>query len=199
MDKCNICNYEGEYDYFDSGFGTEAEGKWKGICPKCKSLPRHREAYEFIKTLPDDKTKKCLGISTEACNAKILENKFDFTNTRVEDGYDLTKMPLENDSVDIIYACHVLEHIKEESTAMQEMARVLKTGGFAILLFPTTSKLETDYSGQVWEYRGDPERKSIHFRKYGYDSIRRFLENGFSRVDVIHINKYWKQVWIIYK
>ncbi len=48
----------------------------------------------------------------------------------------ISKMPIENESFDIITSEYVMEHIKEPAAVFREMARVLKPGGWLLLLTP---------------------------------------------------------------
>ena len=41
-----------------------------------------------------------------------------------------------DESFDVIYCSHVLEHVPDDRKAMREFPRVLKRGGWAILLVP---------------------------------------------------------------
>lgn len=45
---------------------------------------------------------------------------------------DLTKLPLPNDSFDGVFSLSTLYHIPNQETALREMARVLKPGGWAL-------------------------------------------------------------------
>lgn len=57
---------------------------------------------------------------------------------------DAQYLPLKNESVDEIYACHVLEHIHDIVKAMNEAWRVLKPNGrfnIRVPLFPTVGSI----------------------------------------------------------
>lgn len=60
---------------------------------------------------------------------------------------DLLALPFRSDSVDKIRCSHVLEHLakKDVLPALREMYRVLKPGGFAIILVPDLA-----YCVQQW-------------------------------------------------
>jgi len=49
---------------------------------------------------------------------------------------DLTNMPFEDNSFDLLICSHVLEHIPDDGAAFAEIFRVLKPGGRALLLTP---------------------------------------------------------------
>jgi ubiquinone/menaquinone biosynthesis C-methylase UbiE len=46
---------------------------------------------------------------------------------------DLTNLGIRNDTIDLIICYHVLEHIKDDAKSMQELCRILKPRGTAIL------------------------------------------------------------------
>ncbi len=46
-------------------------------------------------------------------------------------------LPLENNSFDVVFSSHVLEHVNDEQQSLKEMKRVLKDGGLLIIGMPT--------------------------------------------------------------
>lgn len=51
-------------------------------------------------------------------------------------GYDGINLPFPDESQDAVYSSHVLEHIPYWEQALQEWFRVLKVGGFMIIVVP---------------------------------------------------------------
>ena len=51
---------------------------------------------------------------------------------------DITDIQYPNDTFDLIYCSHVLEHISNNRQAIGELYRVLKPNGFALLMVPVT-------------------------------------------------------------
>lgn len=51
-------------------------------------------------------------------------------------GYDQKTLPFADKSQDFLYSSHVLEHISERKSMIQEWFRVIKTGGFIITVVP---------------------------------------------------------------
>jgi hypothetical protein len=51
-------------------------------------------------------------------------------------GYDGTTLPFPNESQDGIYTSHCLEHISDYKRALREWFRVLKTGGYLVIIVP---------------------------------------------------------------
>ena len=51
---------------------------------------------------------------------------------------NITELPFEDNSFDMIFCNHVLEHIPDDSKAMRELFRVLKKGGMEFFKFHKT-------------------------------------------------------------
>lgn len=51
-------------------------------------------------------------------------------------GYDGKTLPFSNESLDFVYASHVLEHIENYKEAIQEWYRVIKNNGYIIIAVP---------------------------------------------------------------
>lgn len=49
------------------------------------------------------------------------------------------QLPFPDESFDVVYSSHVLEHVKSEEHALQEMKRVLKPNGLLIIGMPTSA------------------------------------------------------------
>ena len=57
------------------------------------------------------------------------------------------RIPESNESVDLIYACHIVEHLDQEETSIffNECNRVLKPGGIVRVVVPDFDKLVDSY------------------------------------------------------
>jgi len=94
---------------------------------------------------------------------------------------DLTAMPFEDASFDMVIANHVLEHVDDDQRALAEIARVLRTGGHAILQTPFSPMLH-----RTWEDEGIVDESARlqafgqedHVRLYGRDIVDRFVSAG---------------------
>jgi len=82
---------------------------------------------------------------------------------------------------------HVLEHIEDDTKAMNELYRVLKPGGMGIFQVPQDLKLEKTYEDFNIT---DPEERKKHFgqydhvRIYGRDYFNRLRKAGFTVEEV---------------
>jgi SAM-dependent methyltransferase len=70
---------------------------------------------------------------------------------------DVRKMDLPDECYDCIFCCGVLEHIDELHSALNEMYRVLKKGGYLIVGFPFWQRIHKAPS-DYWRFTEDGAR-----------------------------------------
>ncbi|MBL7214141.1 MAG: methyltransferase domain-containing protein [Phycisphaerae bacterium] len=138
-------------------------------------------------TLLDGSPRKVLHIAPEPC----LETKFrrilgteyitaDLNNPKAQIKMDVTKIPFDNETFDVIYCSHVLEHVPDDRKAIREFYRVLKKDSWALILVP----INVDRTIEDLSVTNPKERERLfgqhdHVRKYGPDFIKRVKESGF--------------------
>jgi SAM-dependent methyltransferase len=161
-------------------------------CPVCKSLERHRLIWMFFRVKKNYLINKFNITLLHFAPEHALRNKFlkmkninyingDLYRSEVIVKFDIRILPFLTESIDLIYCCHVLEHIDEDLKAMKEMHRILKHRGAAIIQVPITAKQTLEDLSVT-----DPtERKRIygqsdHVRRYGPDIKGRLISAGFS-------------------
>jgi ubiquinone/menaquinone biosynthesis C-methylase UbiE len=109
---------------------------------------------------------------------------------------DICELPFEDDIYDVIFCNHVLEHIPDDKKAMQELYRVLKPGGMAILQIPQDLNRESTFEDDSIT---DPkERQEIfgqydHVRVYGRDYFDKLRNVGFKVEEVDYTSKLSKE------
>jgi SAM-dependent methyltransferase len=96
---------------------------------------------------------------------------------------DITDYPMLDDSLDIIFFNHVLEHIPDDMLALREVYRILRPGGLLILGVPNEG-------AAFWQmaYRLQPgvSASSDHLHHYTADTIAaKCIEAGF-RLREVH-------------
>src|SRR5205085_10979289 len=69
--------------------------------------------------------------------------------------FDLVQCPLPSESVDVVVLLNVLEHIENDAGAMEQVARILKPGGAAVIEVPAGPHLYDVY-----------DKVLMHFRRY---------------------------------
>jgi ubiquinone/menaquinone biosynthesis C-methylase UbiE len=106
----------------------------------------------------------------------------DFSMAGVEHRVDLTRLSFPNDSYDLVYASHVLEHIKEDLAAIQEIRRILRPNGLAILPVPIVGD-------RTVEYPGPNPLEDGHVRAPGVDYYDRYRK-VFSEVKVFSSDEF---------
>lgn len=167
-------------------------------CARCHAHERHRFLWLYLSRetdLFDGKPKKVLHVAPEWCLEPRLKERLganyltaDLLNPHAMVRMDITDIQYPDQTFDVIYCSHVLEHVPDDKKAMREFARVLKDGGWAILLVPITSETTLEDLSFV-----DPaERRSAfgqedHVRAYGPDYVDRLRDAGF-RVEVTTVN-----------
>jgi SAM-dependent methyltransferase len=99
---------------------------------------------------------------------------------------DITKLSFADGIFDLVIANHILEHVIDDNSAMKEVFRVLKPGGFAILQTPYSNKLLHTFSDDGIiddEARLQAFGQEDHVRLYGKDLFVKLEKAGFeSRV-----------------
>jgi SAM-dependent methyltransferase len=161
------------------------------LCPVCGSLDRDRLLYLYLlhKTSAFHKTMKLLHVAPERALQRILSRQggldyvtADLSRDDVMVKADLNNLPFPGDSFDAVICNHVFEYIPDDRRAMAEIHRVLKPGGWAILLEQIALSLETTLEDPLILTRseryaayGEPD----HVRLYGKDYHRRIEQVGF--------------------
>ena len=96
---------------------------------------------------------------------------------------DICNLPFQDNSYDVILCNHVLEHIPDDTKAMQELYRVLKPGGMGIFQIPQDLSRATTFSDD--SITNQKERATIfgqydHVRIYGRDYFEKLRSIGFT-------------------
>ena len=170
------------------GYGKQREN---ALSPGTLSLERHRQMWLYLQNETDFFTKnyKVLHIAPEQeflRKFKKMKN-LDYTSADlfspiVDIKADILDLPFADESFDVIFCNHVLEHIEDDRKAMSELYRVMKKGGWGILQVPMKNSLEKTYEDFTIT---DPKERQKHFgqydhvRWYGMDYFDRLKSVGF--------------------
>lgn len=169
------------------------------LCPSCLSLERHRLLWLYL-TRETDLLKnfpRTLHIAPEVCILRHLRPHFaghpgqyvtaDLESPLADMHFDVQQIPLADNSVDVILCNHLLEHVADDRCALRELHRILRPGGWGILLSPVERDYEQTFEDDTIT---DPaERTRIfgqydHRRIYGADYAERLREAGFEVADI---------------
>lgn len=162
------------------------------LSPSTLSLERHRLLWLFLKNETDffSAQKKVLHFAPEQCFLKRFKklSNLDYTTTDLlspiaDVKADICNLPFEDNAFDFIICNHVLEHIPDDTKAMQELYRVLAPNGTAIVQVPFDKNREVTFEDDSIT---DPkERAKIfgqydHVRVYGMDYFEKLASVGFT-------------------
>lgn len=170
----------------------------KGACWYCGSYERTRLFKLFLSDYIGrlDKKIKFLHVAPEEQLFKYLNNNplIDYTaGDKRMSGYsypksvidvDILHLPFKDQTYDFVMCSHVLEHVKDDKTAISELNRVLKTSGMGIIQVPMDIELDiTDE--ETFEENLTPEERlkrfgqCDHVKLYGKDFFDRLITGGF--------------------
>ena len=112
----------------------------------------------------------------------ILYTTTDLLSPLADVKADICNLPFLDNEYDVIFCNHVLEHIPNDTKAMQELFRVLKPNGMAILQIPQDVSRATTFSDDT--ITNQKERAKIfgqydHVRVYGRDYFDKLRSIGF--------------------
>jgi SAM-dependent methyltransferase len=181
------------------GYGKQREN---ALSPSTLSLERHRLMWLFLRDDTDFFTSKekikTLHIAPEQCFLDLFrkQKNLEYITSDLESPIadvkaDICNLPFDDNSFDVVFCNHVLEHIINDTKAMQELYRVLKKGGFGIFQIPQDLSREKTFEDNTITNRR--ERAEIfgqydHVRVYGRDYFNKLRSVGFA-VDEIDYTK----------
>jgi len=181
------------------GYGKQREN---ALSPSTLSLERHRLMWLFLRDDTDFFTSKekikTLHIAPEQCFLDLFrkQTNLEYITSDLESPIadvkaDICNLPFDDNSFNVVFCNHVLEHIIDDTKAMQELYRVLKKGGFGIFQIPQDLSREKTFEDNTITNRR--ERAEIfgqydHVRVYGRDYFNKLRSVGFE-VDEIDYTK----------
>lgn len=162
------------------------------LSPSTLSLERHRLLWLYLINETDLFTKESqlLHVAPEQAFYKRFRKakNITYTTTDLESPLadvkaDICDLPFDENSYDFILCNHVLEHIPDDTKAMQELYRVLKPGGIAILQIPIDSSREVTFEDDTIIDKDERTRifgQYDHVRVYGIDYYKKLEKLGFT-------------------
>lgn len=171
------------------------------LSPSTLSLERHRLLWLYLKNETDffSAPKKVLHFAPEQAFYKRFRNQknLDYTTTDLNSPLadvkaDICNLPFKDEEFDVIFCNHVLEHIPDDTKAMQELYRILKKGGMGIFQIPQDLSREKTFEDNSITDR--KERAKIfgqydHVRIYGRDYFDKLRSVGFRVVEEDYTKK----------
>lgn len=115
-----------------------------------------------------------------------IDNNSDNNIKKLDLNWDLrNKLPFVNNSIDIIYNEHLIEHltVKQSKRAIKEFFRVLKPNGVLRIAMPDLDDVIKQYLDPDWS-------KHECIKRFGLDFVK-------SRAEMININfRWWGHQWL---
>jgi SAM-dependent methyltransferase len=155
-------------------------------CPECGTTDRERLYGIYIErtlsSLPKGKRIKFLEFAPRralrqflSSQKKLIYRCADISKIDVDDHIDIMNMYIyEDNSFDAFICSHVLEHVTDDRKALSELWRILKPGGWGIIMVPINLTLN-----QIDE---DPSiiDEAERWRRFGqFDHVRLYSKHGF--------------------
>ena len=171
------------------------------LSPSTLSLERHRLLWLYLQNETDFFTvpKKVLHFAPEQAFYNLFKKQknLDYTTTDLYSPLadvkaDICNLPFDDNLYDLILCNHVLEHIPDDTKAMQELYRVLKPGGMGIFQIPQDLNRATTFSDDA--IVDQKERAKIfgqydHVRIYGRDYFQKLRSIGFTVIEENYTTK----------
>ena len=180
------------------------EARENALCPNCLALERHRlmwlwlERQSELKALPT-----ILHIAPEVAIMRKLRKMYkecperyvtaDLESPLADMHFDVQHIPLSEESFEVIFANHLLEHVEDDRLAMRELYRIMRRGGWGIMLSPVELEREKTFEDDSITDREERTRifgQYDHRRIYGRDYADRLHEAGFEVEEVDYVKSF---------
>lgn len=172
-------------------YGYEGRQRENALAPASLSLERHRLLWLYLKKETEFFTapQKVLHVAPEQCfygRFRAMPN-LDYLTADLDSPIADVKMDIHNiqypeNTFDVVFCNHVLEHVQDDLQCMRELCRVLKPEGLAIMQVPfEKGRKVTDEDPSIT----NPEERIRrfgqydHVRVYGLDYAERLNQAGF--------------------
>ncbi|MFA7615838.1 MAG: methyltransferase domain-containing protein [Weeksellaceae bacterium] len=171
------------------------------LSPGTLSLERHRLMWLYLKNETGffNDQLKVLHMAPEQSFYKRFRKlkNLDYTtcdlNSPIADvKADIQDLPFEDNSFDVIFCNHVLEHVADHKKALSELYRVMEPGGWGIFQVPIRYQLDKTFEDPTITDKKERIEKFgqyDHVRVYGMDYYDTLKSAGFEVEKVVLSNK----------
>lgn len=172
------------------GYGGRAKRK-NVLCPGSLSLERHRLLWLYLKQKTNFFTTPhtMLHIAPEQCFYKLFKAQAnlkyttgDYNSPIADVHFDLHKAPFPDNTFDVIFCNHVLEHVEDAEQCMRELFRIMSVGGWGIFQVPLDTSRTITYEDKSITSPEDREKnfwQKDHVRLFGLDYKQKLEAAGF--------------------
>jgi len=183
---CPVCRTRSR-EFGEVGIVPRADAR----CTWCGALERHRLVWLYFKRMTDlfnGRRKRVLHVAPERIFENLLKRHLGsgYLTADLHHPYAMVQMDIMDiayaeETFDVIFCSHVLEHVPDDRRAIRELNRVLRSDGWAVFLVPITAdrtfedRSITDPSDRLRLFGHED-----HVRRYGPDFVKRLEEGGFT-------------------
>ena len=170
------------------------------LSPGTLSLERHRLMWLYLQKESDffSSNLKVLHMAPEQSFYKrfrklknLAYTTCDLDSPIADVKADIQDLPFEDNSFDVVFCNHVLEHVEDDKKALSELYRVMKPNGWGIFQVPIRYQLDETFEDPTIMDRKERIEKFgqyDHVRVYGTDYYETLKNAGFE-VEKINVSE----------
>ena len=201
--QCPLCGCQ-RRKFLPYGYVTSREN---ALCPNCLSLERHRLLWLWLLRESDIgrgamALPKMLHIAPEVALMRKFKKMYandaeryvtaDLESPLADIHFDVQQIPLEDESFDCVICNHIMEHVEDDGKALGEIYRIMRRGGWGVILSPVELEREKTFEDDTITDRAERTRifgQYDHRRIYGRDYAERLRAAGFEVYDIDYKNE----------
>ena len=201
--QCPLCGCQ-RRKFLPYGYVTSREN---ALCPNCLSLERHRLLWLWLLRESDIgrgamALPKMLHIAPEVALMRKFRKMYandaeryvtaDLESPLADIHFDVQQIPLEDESFDCVICNHIMEHVEDDGKALGEIYRIMRRGGWGVILSPVELEREKTFEDDTITDRAERTRifgQYDHRRIYGRDYAERLRAAGFEVYDIDYKNE----------
>ena len=191
--ECPVCGCR-RRKFLPYGYVTSREN---ALCPRCLSLERHRLLWLWLVRESDlgrgaMALPRMLHIAPEVALMRKFRKMYssqperyvtaDLESPLADMHFDVQQIPLDDGSFDAVICNHILEHVEDDGRALSELHRILRRGGWGVVLSPVDKARELTFEDDTITDKEERTRifgQYDHRRIYGRDYAQRLERAGF--------------------
>lgn len=135
--------------------------------------------------LEHSKAKKIIAVDVLENSVSYAKRRFARSKKLLFKVADAHELPFKNKEFDAVFCLEALEHVEDSKKVISEMYRVLKNGGYALVLVPSENLLFrlgwpiwTLWRGKIW--------KGTHLNNFSADKLIHLMEKEGFIIDRNH-------------
>ena len=196
--ECPLCGCQ-RRKFIPYGYVKPREN---ALCPNCLSLERHRLLWLWLLRESDIgrgamALPRLLHIAPEVALMRKFRKMYarekeryvtaDLESPLADMHFDVQEIPIEDGAFDCVICNHIMEHVEDDRKALKEIFRILRRGGWGVILSPVELEREKTFEDDTITDREERTRifgQYDHRRIYGRDYTERLQEAGFEVYDI---------------